>query len=179
MASRPERASEDRPVMPLYKNGAFVDDLWRFVEEGEDVPPSGHVILPLDWWLAERAAFDGSNVALGVRVEPGTPVESLVGDLPRLSLIALSFPKFQDGRNFSLARMLRERYGFEGELRAVGEVLLDQMQAMTRCGIDAFEIADPATIKALREGRGFGLSGFYQRSDWNRAAAAFAHKTRR
>jgi uncharacterized protein (DUF934 family) len=148
--------------MPLYKDGAFIDDPWRFVAEGEEVPPSGRAILPLDWWLAERGAFEGSNVALGLRVEPGAPIDAWVGDLRRFSLIALPFPKFQDGRNFSLARLLRERYGFHGELRAVGDVLLDQMQAMARCGFDAFDISDPATLRALREGRKFGLSHFYQ-----------------
>jgi uncharacterized protein (DUF934 family) len=153
---------KDQAAMPLYKNGAFVNDLWRSIDEGEDIPPSGHVILPLDWWRAERVAFEGSNVAIGVRVEPGARIEELVEDLPRLSLVALSFPKFQDGRNFSVARLLRERYGFRGELRAVGEILLDQMQALARCGFDAFEITDPATLQALREGHKFGLSHFYQ-----------------
>ena len=150
--------------MPLYKNGAFTNDPWRYVAEGEDVPPSGRVILSLDWWRAERAAFEGSNVALGVRVEPGTPLSELIDDLPRFSLIALAFPKFQDGRNFSLARLLRERCGFKGEIRAIGEVFLDQIQAMARCGFDAFEITDPATQTALREGRPFALWHFYQAS---------------
>lgn len=150
--------------MALYKNGAFVADPWREIFEGQDAPPAGHVILPLDWWLAERAAFEGSNAPLGIRIDPGTPIEALLSDLPRLSLIALVFPKFQDGRNFSLARLLRERHKFSGELRAVGEVLLDQIQAMARCGFDAFDIADPATQRALREGRRFGMAHFYQPS---------------
>ena len=164
--------------MPLFKNGAFVDDPWREIAEGEDIPPSGHAILPLDWWLAERRAFDGSNVALGVRVEPGGSIEPLLADLPRFSLIALTFPKFQDGRGFSLARVLRERHGFKGELRAAGEVLLDQIQAMARCGFDAFEIEDPQTLKALRDGRPFGLSQFYQPTAGNAAAGAFARPRR-
>ena len=150
--------------MALYKNGAFVADTWRYIVEGEEAPPAGRVILPLDWWRTERPAFEGSHVALGVRVEPGATLDDLIEDLPRFALIALSFPKFQDGRNFSLARLLRERGGFRGELRAVGDVLLDQIQAMARCGFDAFEITDPATERALREGRLPGLTHFYQNS---------------
>jgi uncharacterized protein (DUF934 family) len=148
--------------MALFKNGAFVEDPWRAIAEGEDVPPSGHVVLPLDWWLAERDAFDGSNVAIGVRLEPGSDFEPLLADLGRLSLIVLSFPKFTDGRHFSTARLLRERYGYRGEMRAVGDVLYDQLQAMARCGFDAFEISDPSTLKALREGHPFALTRFYQ-----------------
>lgn len=150
--------------MALYKNGAFTSDPWRAILEGQDAPPAGHVILPLDWWLAEREAFEGSNAPLGIRVDPGTPIEALLPDLNRFSVIALVFPKFQDGRNFSLARLLRERHKFAGELRAVGEVLLDQVQAMARCGFDAFEITDPSTERVLREGRRFGVSHFYQPS---------------
>ncbi|HUZ67628.1 MAG TPA: DUF934 domain-containing protein [Beijerinckiaceae bacterium] len=150
--------------MALYKNGSFIKDAWRSISEGEDAPPAGHVILPLDWWLAEREAFEGSNAPLGLRLDPGASVSAFLPDLHRFSLLALAFPKFQDGRNFSLARLLRERHGFSGELRAVGEVLLDQIQAMARCGFDAFEITDPNTERALREGRAFGVSHFYQPS---------------
>jgi uncharacterized protein (DUF934 family) len=148
--------------MTLYKNGAFVADQWRTVEEGEDVPPSGHVIMPVDWWKAERQIFDGSNAPLGLRIEPGTPIEDYAEDLARLSLIALVFPKFGDGRHFSTAQLLRTRYGFSGEIRAVGEVLIDQIQMMERCGFDAFEISNPVTEKQLREGSYTRYSQFYQ-----------------
>jgi phosphoadenosine phosphosulfate reductase len=148
--------------MTLYKNGAFVADQWRTVEEGEDVPPSGHVIMPLDWWKAERQIFDGSNAPLGLRIEPGTPIEDYAEDLSRLSLIALVFPKFGDGRHFSTAQLLRTRYGFKGEIRAVGEVLIDQIQMMERCGFDAFEIRNAATEEALREQSTPRYSHFYQ-----------------
>ena len=150
--------------MALFKDGQFVVDLWRTIREGEDAPPAGRIILPLDWWMAERAAFEGSNAPLGVRIEPGASIDELFPDLQRFSVIALAFPKFQDGRNFSLAKMLRQRHGYQGELRAVGEVLFDQLQAMARVGFDAFEINDPATERALRDGRRFSLSHFYQPS---------------
>jgi phosphoadenosine phosphosulfate reductase len=148
--------------MPLYKNGVFVEDRWHVLPDGEAAPASGHVIFPLEWWKEEKQAFDGSSVPLGVRIEAGTPTEEFADEVARLALIALVFPKFHDGRAFSLARMLRERLGFRGELRAVGEVLLDQIQLMTRCGFDSFEITDPVTELALRAGHIPGVSHFYQ-----------------
>lgn len=146
----------------LYKNGAFVEDRWTNIATGEGVPPAGHIILPLDWWQAERDAFAGSNVPLGLRIEPGTTLDCFADDVQRFSLIALAFPKFQDGRAYSMAQLLRERLGFTGELRAVGDVLFDELQLMARCGFDAFEISDPATLRLLREGRRDTLEHFYQ-----------------
>jgi uncharacterized protein (DUF934 family) len=148
--------------MALYKNGSFIEDRWRAVSEGEAASAAGHVIFPLDWWKAERQAFDGSNAPIGVRVEPGVSIDEFAADVPRFALIALAFPKFGDGRAFSTARLLRDRLGFTGELRAVGEVLSDQIQAMRRCGFDAFEITDPITEAALRAGHIPGVSHFYQ-----------------
>ena len=91
-----------------------------------------------DRWLAE-----GRRV--GVRLKPDEPVEGLAYDLPRLAVVALDFPKFRDGRPFSAAALLRERYGYTGEIRAVGEVLRDLAKDMVRCGFDAFEPSDGAT----------------------------------
>jgi uncharacterized protein (DUF934 family) len=146
----------------LWKNGAFVDDPWRTIAEGEDPPPAGHVVLPLDWWLQERDAYANSNAPIGLRIDPGTPIDSFAQDLGRVSLIALVFPKFGDGRAFSMAALLRERYGFRGELRAVGDVLLDQLQMMERCGFDAFEITDPTVQRILSERGAPSYSRFYQ-----------------
>jgi phosphoadenosine phosphosulfate reductase len=157
--------------MALWKNGAFVADAWRTIAEGEDIPPSGHVIVPLDWWRQERAAFEGSNAAFGVVVQPGTPLESFAADIHRFAVIALAFPKFGDGRAFSMARLLRERYGFTGELRAVGDVLIDQIQMMERCGFDTFEIGDPVTERLLRERGAPTYALFYQPGAGAEAAA--------
>jgi uncharacterized protein (DUF934 family) len=95
---------------------------------------------------------------LGVRLEPDEPVEGLAYDLRRLALVALDFPKFRDGRAYSAAALLRERYGFTGEVRAVGDVLRDQALLMLRCGFDAFEPADGATLE-----------------DWSHALHRFRH----
>ncbi|MEJ0067145.1 MAG: DUF934 domain-containing protein [Caulobacteraceae bacterium] len=80
-----------------------------------------------------------------MRLEPGDAVEDLAYDLHRLPVIALSIPKYRDGRAYSAARLLRERYGYTGEIRAVGEVLREQAFQMVRCGFDAFEPADGST----------------------------------
>ena len=151
--------------MALYKNGAFVDDPWRSTMAGDDANPplAGGVILTLAEWRSTReAATEGGNQLLAVRVEPGENIESLVPDLAKLSLIALPFPKFADGRSFSKARMLRDTHGFTGEIRAVGDVLWDQLQLMARCGFDAFEITHEPTLKALRAGKKPVMTGFYQ-----------------
>ena len=148
--------------MALYKDGRFQADPWRPIKEGEAAPAAGHVIFPLDWWLAERGSYAGAAPPLGLRIEPGVSIAAFEADLPRFALIALDFPKFADGRAFSTARLLRDRHGFAGELRAVGEVLFDQLLPMRRCGFDAFEIADPATEAALREGHAEPITHYYQ-----------------
>jgi uncharacterized protein (DUF934 family) len=127
--------------MPLLKGGRFVPDGWRALADGEAVPEGGAVIVPLARLLADAAAaFAGFRGALGVRIESGQRVEQAEPWLPRLSLVALTFPTFSDGRAFSTARILRERYGFRGEVRAVGDVQVDRYQFMRQCGFDAFEI---------------------------------------
>ena len=148
--------------MALFKNGSFVTDDWRTVGEGEAAPAAGHVIFTLDWWKQERHVYDGSNVAIGLLIEPATKLEEIAEDIHRFSLIAVSFPKFGDGRGYSQACLLRERHGFKGELRATGDVLLDQIQVMSRCGFDSFEISDANTLKALEEGRLQLMKHFYQ-----------------
>jgi uncharacterized protein (DUF934 family) len=82
---------------------------------------------------------------VGVRIEPAERVEDLAYDLPRLALVAPAFPKFRDGRAYSTAALLRERLGFKGEIRAVGDVLREQAFEMVRCGFTAFEPADGST----------------------------------
>lgn len=151
--------------MALYKGGAFADDPWRATMAADDANPmlAGGVILSLSEWRAMRAeAVEGDNQLLAVRVEPGESLEGLVPDLHKLSLVALPFPKFTDGRSFSKARMLRDSYRFTGEIRAVGDVLWDQLQLMARCGFDAFEITHEPTLKALREGKKPAMTDFYQ-----------------
>jgi uncharacterized protein (DUF934 family) len=127
--------------MPLLKGGRFVPDGWHELAEGEAAPDGGAVVVPLARLLGEATAFTRFGGALGVRIGPDQRVEQVEPWLPRLSLVVLTFPVFSDGRAFSAARILRERYAFRGEVDAAGDVQVDRYQFMRQCGFDAFEIA--------------------------------------
>ena len=148
--------------MRLFKAGAFVDDPWRSLAEGEE-PGAGPVVMSLPQWLARgaegRRAIDAP---VGVKLDAGEMVDAILPDLDRLSLVALSFPKFGDGRAFSKASILRGQHGFKGEIRAIGDVLWDQLQLMRRCGFDAFLIENEPTLRALESGKSPFMTDFYQ-----------------
>lgn len=124
----------------------------------EDAIPAGPVILSLARFQAEGEALLATNRAVGVRLQSDEAVEDLVYDLHRLALVAPVFPKFRDGRAFTTARLLRERFGFKGEVRAVGDVIREQAGFMVRCGFDSFVPADGATA-----------------AEWKAAATRFRH----
>ena len=107
--------------------------------------PQGDVIISLTRFQADGERLLGEGRSVGVRLEANEEAEALAYDLPRLALVALAFPKFRDGRQYSNGRLLRERFGFKGEVRAVGDVLREQAGFMVRCGFDAFEPADGST----------------------------------
>lgn len=122
----------------------LVDD--RFTAVGDDQGvPEGDVIVSLTRFQTEGEALLAHGRDVGVRLAADQSVEGLVYDLPRIAVVALEFPKFRDGRAYSQARLLRERYHFAGEIRAVGDVLREQATFMLRCGFDAFEPADGST----------------------------------
>jgi uncharacterized protein (DUF934 family) len=117
-----------------------------FTAVGDDMHlPPGDVIVSLQRFQSEGQRLLGEGRKLGVRIEPNEQVEELADDLPRIAVVALAFPKHLNGVAFSSARILRERYGYEGEIRAVGDVLREQARFMIRCGIDTFEPADGST----------------------------------
>lgn len=136
----------------LYRAGRFEPDDWTVIAADAPVPAEGKALLPLARWIAERDAFAGDNRPLGVIVQPGEDVRALAPDLSRLAVIALAFPAFTDGRGYSSARILREELGFRGELRATGDVLLDQVPHFHRCGFDALVITHEPTRAALLRG---------------------------
>jgi uncharacterized protein (DUF934 family) len=147
--------------MALYKNGAFLDESWRFPAADETLG-EGKVAVGKDRFLAERDALLARNGEIGVVIQSGESLEGLEQDLPRLGLVVLVIPRYTDGRNYSTAATLRERHGYTGEIRATGDVLRDQIPLMRRCGIDAFEVTNEPTLRALRDGKVRGVDVHYQ-----------------
>lgn len=146
----------------LYKNGAFIADPFRAWAEGDDAGSVRYTHVPLPVFLADREAFLANPHPLGLLVEPADKVEDVAGDLGRFASIAIRFPAFTDGRGYSSARLLSERYGYAGELRAVGDVLADQIPLMRRCGINALVVTSQPTRAALESGQLAEVSVFYQ-----------------
>jgi uncharacterized protein (DUF934 family) len=145
----------------VWRVGRFIADTWQAVGDEQEVPIGGKVILSLSRWRAEQAALVALGVPLGVRLAVGDNLDPETDDVRRLALVALLFPKFSDGRSYSTARRLREA-GFKGEIRATGDVLLDQLPLMLRSGFDAFEIVNAATIKALETNAVPAVTRVYQ-----------------
>jgi uncharacterized protein (DUF934 family) len=135
--------------MPLIKDGQPATDAFVHVADGEPLPPEGPIIIGLARWQEERGLIEPRNTPIGVRLKPNESVAQLAGDIDRLAVIALEFPKFNDGRAMSQARLLRERLCYRGEVRATGKVVRDLLLFMHRCGFDAFEVADGVTAEIV------------------------------
>jgi len=103
--------------------------------------PSGKVTVPLKRWLSERQELTDRG-DIGLRLIATDTLDDISDELPRFGIIAIEFDKFNDGRGFTLARLLRDRYGYNGEIRAIGNFLRDQLYYMHRCGFNAFELGD-------------------------------------
>jgi uncharacterized protein (DUF934 family) len=156
--------------MPLVKRGAIVADRFVSLADDEPVPDDVAVLVPAARFLADSADFAARTAATGVVWPNNKPVSELAPHLDRLALIALVFPNFKDGRAYTQARILRERYGYAGELRATGDVLRDQLVFMVRAGFDAFEVKKEADAKAFSAAVGH-YSVVYQPTADGRASA--------
>jgi uncharacterized protein (DUF934 family) len=164
----------------LIKNGEVLEDRWtllRDVSSPADLPTADPVIVPLALWTSHRDALRQRG-AVGVWLGPTDDPAVLVGDLEALPVVAIDFPKFADGRGYSIARLLRERYDYRGELRAVGDVLRDQLYNMAECGFDAFAIRadrDPHdALASLKDFSGLYTSTTHEPRPWFRRRAAAA-----
>jgi len=147
--------------MPLVRDGAVAADPWISVADDAAMPQEGGAIVSFARWQAEREALAGREGPIGLALANTDDVAEIGPEANRFGVIALSFPKFSDGRAYSQARLLRERYGFKGELRATGAVLPDQLVHMLRCGFDAFMPPDDRLVRYW--GRVVGsLPAFYQ-----------------
>ena len=137
--------------MPLVRNGRIATDLFLHVADGAELPGDGAVLVSAARFLEDPEGLLKRAGKLGVIWPNNRDVDDLVPFLDRLAAIALVFPSFRDGRAYSQARLLRERYAFEGELRATGQVLRDQFVFMSRAGFDAFEVRKEADADAFAE----------------------------
>jgi uncharacterized protein (DUF934 family) len=165
----------------IIKNKAVVADDWSILrlDEGETPDnvsvPAGKVIVPLKVWQAQRTALQG-RTDLGVWFASDERPEALKGEVANFLVIAIDFPKFADGRGYSIAYNLRARLGYEGELRAIGDVLRDQMFYMQRVGFDAFAPRPDRNIHdALK-----GLTDFSEKyqASWDEKTPLFKRQVR-
>ncbi len=134
--------------MRVIKDNQIIEDSWIRVDtiEAGQALPAGDIIVPFSYWKQNRDALAGRAGKLAVCLNGDDRVEELAGDLGQFSLVALDFPAFRDGRCYSHARLLRDRYGFKGDLRAVGDVLRDQLFYLKRCGFSSFFIRQDKDI---------------------------------
>lgn len=154
-------------MQKLIKDGAIVDSIWTLIAKPEGDASvdlsAGHIILPLQVWLANKNQLQ-TRTDVGVWLDSDETADLIGSDAQSLPLIAVNFPVFMDGRAFSTARLLRERYGFKGELRAIGNLIRDQLCYLRRCGVNAFAFANPDikledAVKSLND-----FSEYYQAS---------------
>lgn len=145
----------------IWHGESFHHDVWTLVADDLDLPCAPAVVTKTRW-LAETPDLIPSAHPLGLLLEPHDRLDDIAGDLSRFALICLSFPKFSDGRPFSLARLVREKHGYAGEVRAVGRVLLDQIPLMQRLGFDSFAVAHEPTRRALAADQLARVDLFYQ-----------------
>jgi len=164
--------------MPLFRETGIVADAWTRLDEDAPVPADGMIVVGFARWRAARAALLARRGPVGVALANDDPVEALAADVGRLDLIVLHFPKFSDGRAYSQARLLRERLGYQGELRATGGVLQDQLPFMLRCGFDSFESEQKGFGEALARARTL-FSVVYQPTEDGRATASQLRLKRR
>ncbi|MEQ8711049.1 MAG: DUF934 domain-containing protein [Rhodospirillales bacterium] len=141
--------------MSLIRNGVVIDDPWIRLDDDTPATPGTRAIVSLKRWKAEKPRLIETLAGTGVLLKSNEAAEEIAGDLSVLEVVAVDFPAFTDGRSYSTARILRERYRYLGEVRAVGDVLRDQYGFMVRCGVDAFELADDVDsadwVKAVNE----------------------------
>ena len=137
--------------MPLVKGGNITDDSFVAVADDAALPEAGDVLVSATRYLQDPDSFAKRTGKTGVTWPNNRDLDDLVPHLERLAVVALAFPSFRDGRAYSQARLLRERYGYRGELRATGQVLRDQFVFMLRAGFDAFEVRKQADAEAFAQ----------------------------
>jgi uncharacterized protein (DUF934 family) len=162
--TKPEPVAPAAPPAPrLWTPAGFREDEWTHAESADALAGNGRFILPLQVFLGlDPEQRKSARERLGVLLQPGDKLDAIVDLLDQLSLVALAFPTFSDGRSFSKAELLRSRHCFEGSVRATGQVLVDQLPHMLRLGFDEFEVTNPVLLQRLEKGEVGGLGLYYQ-----------------
>ncbi|MFK0165465.1 DUF934 domain-containing protein [Rhizobium sp. NPDC090279] len=145
----------------IWRETGFIEnDPWVIETDEVKAAETQKPLLSLDALIAR--AEESNDVGLGVLIKPADDVTRLQPYLDRLDIVAVAFPAFSDGRSFSHASLLRQRLGYARELRAVGDVLIDQVPLMLRVGIDSFAVTNETALKRLSENRLPGIPHYYQ-----------------
>lgn len=149
--------------MPIIRNGRIQEDIWVSLTGGDSdmLDRETPVLVSLEEWRAGRETLVAKFDRRAIRLENADDVEEIRADLADIEAVILVFPKFNDGRAFSQARLLRDRFGFTGEIRATGHVIQDQFLFLQRCGVDAVEVADEKQLEAWRRANS-RFKGYYQ-----------------
>jgi uncharacterized protein (DUF934 family) len=137
----------------IIKDAQIQEDSWQLIaKDATDSLPAGDVVVPVELWKAQADSLSQREGGVAVWIDAGEEAESIVEDLDKIAFIAINFPAFTDGRGYSYARLLRERYSYTGEIRAIGDVLQDQLQHMTRCGFTSFALKEGKDIESALAG---------------------------
>lgn len=134
--------------MKIIKDQQIIDNGWQYVAE-DAAPAAGDITVSLPRWQQDKAQLLAHGGKLGVRLVPGDSVEALAEDLANIQLVELDFPELGDGRLFSLAWLLRGRYGYQGEIRATGHYLPEQCFYLSRVGVNAFVPDNPDDLDTM------------------------------
>lgn len=136
----------------LIKDAAIVNDDWQILGleefEPEMTVPSENVIIPLAVWQAQKDTLANRKSTLGVWLNSDQLADELGEDCEGLAVVALRFPTFMDGRGFTAARLLRSRFGYSGEIRAIGHIIRDQLFYLKRCGFNSFSFSEEVDLEA-------------------------------
>tara|TARA_R110002072_G_scaffold29908_2_gene93909 strand:+ start:314 stop:805 length:492 start_codon:yes stop_codon:yes gene_type:complete len=145
----------------IIKGGEIIADDWKVLDKDtalDSVLEDGKLIVPLHYWLANKEALNARG-DIGLWLDSDEDTDSIADSCNHLPVIAINFPNFADGRGYSYARLLREKYGYTGELRAIGDVLKDQLFFLKRCGFDAYAIrTDRDVVDAISSLKDFSDS---------------------
>jgi uncharacterized protein (DUF934 family) len=152
-------------MQKMLSHGEVAADNWTVLQQPVETLPAGDMLVPLSYWLEHRSELSQQAGQIGVWVDSDEEIETLVDDLPQLPVVALNFPKFADGRGFSSARLLRDRYDYQGEIRAICNVIQDQLFMLQRCGFSQFSLAPEVDLQAAAKSLSDFSDGYQTSAD--------------